>query len=577
MAVKKEVRNVGYTDSQGNYRSFVNNYDNTVGYTDSQGNWRGAPPASSSNSTTNSINLTSKSELDAIAKQRQDEYNRILNLRNEMLASKGYDSKGNPINNNNNTAATSYPVPTYQQPNAIREYNWGDGSEYLQPDNPLVRPVVYENEFSPESTIGIAQDVYNQYYDPIVKQQQQQVIQQYNDTAARSSAMMGAYGMSTGSSGAVQLRNQANREAAQTNLAYQQQMQLQAFQDTLNARQLELNNKIQDYQNAWEEVSQYGYVVTENTGNLLGIEPGKQLTTLNYKSTMSNIAKNVADINAQKVQLNQAQQQLDQAWAAFQEGIRQYEKDFAEGQRQFNLGYELDKQQLEINRSSAAAQNQSSIYQRLVDMLGRYDTVTPEMASLGSQVGMNLTVGSSTSNYLNEAERYQYNQAAKGNQQYYNKAQLQALANSYLPIVQSSGRINNSSQFASLLAQWASQGASAKYVSDLISKSGEIEVAGVKYNLKDIVGTSSEAKQAAQAAAYSILGQNGASYNDYKNYQYASTGESLGTLGGLGGLGLAAVGAATLNPFLFFGGLAGATASSVGSIINSNKKKNYNI
>lgn len=499
MATKKNLQDVGYYDSQGNWRSFVSNYANSsVGYYDSQGNYRGAP--------TQQTNTTTQRSTSSNTSSSQDRYNEILQQRNETLARLGYDNKGNPINNNG-TGNNVYVQSSYQQPYAMRNYDWGDGSEYLTPDNPLVRPVVYENEFSPSSTMSMASDIYNEYYAPIVAEQQKQTTQEYRNTAQEAAATAGAAGMATGSRGAVQLANQANREATAANLQYQQQMQLQAFQDTLNARQLELENKIQDYQNAWEEVSQYGYVVTENTGNLLGIQPGQQLTTYAYKKTMSDIATNVANINAQKVQLNQQQQELDQNWAQFQEGIRQYEKDFAEQQRQFGLNYEL-------NKKSTEAQYDSSIYTRLVDMLGRYNTVTPEMANLGAQVGMNLSVGSSTSNYLTEAERLANNQAiygqieGAGNQYYYDQYQLSNLSNSILPIVQSSGKIGNASQFATLLAQWKSQGVSPEYAANLI-KTDEY---------KDIIGNVSGSRDAAVQAIYSVLG-NQAGYNQYQSNQ----------------------------------------------------------
>lgn len=446
----------------------------------------------------------------------QNRYTDLLNsreARDAWLADRGYDSKGYPLNSSTtNVTAT----PTYEQPYAIRNYDWGDGSQYLTPDNPLVRPVVYQNEFSPESTMSIASDVYNEYYAPIVNEQQRQTTQEYRNTAEEAAATAGAAGMATGSRGAVQLMNQANREATAANLQYQQQMQLQAFQDTLNARQLELENKIQDYQNAWQEVSQYGYVVTENTGNLLGIEPGQQLTTYAYKQAMSDIARNVADINAQKVTLNQQQQQLDQNWAQFQESIRQYEKDFAENQRQFDMSYELESQQVD-----------STIYSRLVDMLGRYNTVTPEMASLGRQVGMNLTVGSSTSNYLTEAERLANNQAiygkveGAGTQYYYDQYQLQQLANSYLPAIQGSGKIGNASQFAAVLAQWKSMGVSPNQAANYI-KDKNYEISGM--NLRDVIGNVSGSRDAATAIAYQVLGGTQSQYNAY---QTSNTLDSL--------------------------------------------------
>ena len=277
MAVNKNLKDVGYYDSQGVWRSFVNNYPNSsVGYVDSQGNYRGAPTQQQYSSST-SINTTNKKN------SREERTADILKKTQEFLAN-NRDNTGTPVNTGN-----SVPIQTgyYQQPNAIRDYNWGDGSQYLTPDNALVRPVVYENEFSPASTMSIASDVYNEYYAPIVAQQQQQTTQEYRNTAQEAAATAGAAGMATGSRGAVQLANQANREATAANLQYQQQMQLQAFQDTLNARQLELENKIQDYQNAWQEVSQYGYVVTEGTGNLLGIEP--RTTVDNIRIQASNV------------------------------------------------------------------------------------------------------------------------------------------------------------------------------------------------------------------------------------------------------------------------------------------------
>ena len=243
------------------------------------------------------------------------------------------------------------------------------------------------------------------------------------------------------------------------------------------------------------------------------------MTTLNYKTTMSNIAKNIADINAQKVQLNQTQQQLDMAWSSFEEQIRQYEKDFAEGQRQFNLGYDLDKQQLDINRQqldinrqTASAARDSSIYERLTDMLSRYNTVTPEMAQLGSQVGMSLQVGAPTVNYLSEAERASANKAAAENKQYYNTAQMEQLANSLLPTVQASGKIGNSSQFASLLAQWVTEGVSGNEAKEMISR-GKYGTGDNEVDITSIVGKSWGAKETAIDLAYRVLGT-----QDYRSY-----------------------------------------------------------
>ena len=556
MATKKELKNVGYYDSQGNYRSFVNNYGNSSsGYYDSQGNWRGiitTPPSVS----------TGKSEGQTTTNQNR--YNEILNQRNEMLKNIGYSDSNNYTTVGNNVYVGN---PTYQQPDAIRDYGWGDGSQYLTPDNPLVRPVVYNNEFSPESTMSIANDVYNEYYAPIVEEQQKQTTQAYRNTAQESAAVAGAAGMATGSRGAVQLANQANREATAANLQYQQQMQLQAFQDTLDARNLELQNKIQDYQNAWQEVSQYGYVVTENTGNLLGIQPGQQLTTYAYKQAMSNIAKNVADINAQKVQLNQQQQQLDQSWIQFQESIRQYEKDFTEGQRQFDLNYEL-------NKKSTEAQYDSTIYTRLVDMLGRYDRITPEMANLGAQVGMYLPIGGVSSDYFTEAERAAANEASATNQAYLSSAQLQELAQEYMPTVQSSGKIGNASQFSSILAQWQAEGVSALAAINKINdmKNQTIKVNGVDYNLGDAIGNVSGAKDEAKRLASSILGGGTSAYSYSKAMNGINTGKTAGFVGSLAGLGLTGLGIATFNPALTALGVSG-TAASIGGMASLDSKE----
>lgn len=560
MATKKNLQDVGYYDSQGNWRSFIGNYSTSpVGYYDSQGNYRGAPTQKTNDTPTPISTSTTTSN--------QDRYNEILKQRNDTLARLGYDNKGNPINNTG-TSSNVYVNSSYQQPAAIRNYDWGDGSEYLTPDNPLVRPVVYENEFSPSSTMSMASDIYNEYYAPIVAEQQKQTTQEYRNTAQEAAATAGAAGMATGSRGAVQLANQANREATAVNLQYQQQMQLQAFQDTLNARQLELENKIQDYQNAWQEVTQYGYVVTENTGNLLGIQPGQQLTTYNYKKAMSDIATNVANINAQKVQLNQQQQELDQNWAQFQESIRQYEKDFAEQQRQFGLNYEL-------NKKSTESQYDSTIYTRLIDMLGRYNTVTPEMANLGAQVGMNLTVGTSTANYLTEAERAAANEASYTNQAYVSNAQLKELAQNYMPIVQSSGKIGNAAQFASILAQWKSEGVSPLAAINKINdrKNQTVSVNGVDYNLGDVIGNVKGSTDAAKQLASNILSGSSTAYNYANAMSGISTGKTAGFTGALAGLGLTGLGIATVNPLLVAGGIAGTTASLSGMNSLSNREK----
>lgn len=475
----------------------------------------------------------------------------------QWLREHGYDDNGNPVGGS--SSSSSVNVPNYTQPQAqYRSYDWGDGSQYLTPDNPLVRPVVYNNEFSPESTMSIASDVYNEYYSPIVQEQQRQNTQAYRNAAQEAAAVAGAAGMATGSRGAIQLANQANREAQQTNLQYQQQMQLQAFQDTIDARSLELQNKIQDYQNAWEEVSQYGYVVTEETGALLGIQPGQQLTTLNYKTAMSDIARNVAEINAQKVQLDQQQQQLDQAWIQFQEGVRQYEKDFAENQRQFDLSYRLNKD--------------TTIYDRLTDMLQRYDTVTPEMAMLGAQVGMRMTVGDSTVDYMSEVERFENNQASMENQTYVDDYYKQQLASQYMTSVQSTGRITNAAQFSSVLADWATQGLSPTAAMEMIDNNSVVPVGGEKIALEDIIGKSNKSKDAAKQLVSSILGGNSGAYDYYVGNERAQAGRTTGVIGTIAGLGLAGLGALTLNPFMVAGGLAGATASGTGYFLNTSRQ-----
>lgn len=466
----------------------------------------------------------------------------------QWLLDNGYDYYGNPVGN----TSSSVNTPVYSKPQSnLSQYDWGDGSEYLTPDNPLVRPVVYENEFSPESTMSIASDVYNKYYADMVAEQQRQNTQNYRNTAQEASAVAGAAGMATGSRGAIQLANQANREAQQTNLQYQQQMQLQAFQETLDARNLELQNKIQDYQNAWEEVSQYGYVVTEATGALLGIQPGQQLTTVAYKTAMSNIARNVADINAQKVQLDQQQQQLDQAWIKFQEDVRQ-----------FNLGYELDKQSLSM-------QKDQTIYDRLTDMLQRYDTVTPEMVALGNQVGMRLTVGDSTVNYMSELERYQNNQAAAGNQTYTDSYIKQQLASSYIEGIQRTGKITNASQFATVLADWVTQGVNPLSAMEMVDDNGVVTINGTQYELESIVGKTKTSKDAAKQLISTYLSQNNSAYDYYNKSNGYSTGKTWGTIGTIAGTALAGLGALTLNPFLFAAGVTGATAAGTGIGLNN--------
>lgn len=464
-------------------------------------------------------------------KSNEERFNESVRLRNEMLKNLGIDpnnianmgvSNGavTPVFNN---AGGSYSTimsgsGSYTQPTAqYRNYNWDDGSSNLAPDNPLIQPVVYNNEFSPASTANMANDIYNKYYAGIVEQQQNKNTQAYRDTAQQSAATAGVAGMATGSRGAVQLQNQANREAQEANLAYQQQMQLQAFQDTINARQLELQNKIADYENAWAEVQQYGYVVTEKTGQLLGIQPGQQLTTLDFKNTMSNIAVNVANINAQKVQLDQQQQQLDQDWIKFQEQIRQYEKDFAEGKRQFDLNYDLQKQNTKAN-----------VYSQLVDMLQRYDTVTPAMAALGEQVGMTMPIGSSTSDYLTEAERYANNQylygesAMAGGQTGLQNSLLEQQQASLIQqqIQASGGNVANAALYSALLSQWKNQGVSMSQIQQMIgnSKDEKVTINGQEYTLSDIIGTKQAQGNSALAIANQIVGRNATGYGGLNDY-----------------------------------------------------------
>ena len=100
---------------------------------------------------------------------------------------------------------------------------------------------------------------------------------------------------------------------------------------------------------------------------------------------MSGIASSVADAEAQKVQLAQQQDELNLKVQELQQA-----------QDQFKLSYSQTEKQLN-----------NDLYDRLQNMLQRYDTVTPEMASLGRQVGMNLTVGDSTYNYQTSSEKLQ--------------------------------------------------------------------------------------------------------------------------------------------------------------------------
>lgn len=459
--------------------------------------------------------------------------------RNQFLQSQGYDITGTPVSVPS-TSGSGSSGGNYTQPvRNVGDYNWDDGSSLLTPDNPLIQPVVYNNEFSPQSTMLTANDIYGEYYAPIVEQQQAKNTKAYNDAAVRASAQMGAYGMSSGSAGAQQLRMQATREAEETNLAYQQQMQLQAFQDTINARELELQNKIQDYQNAWQEVAMYGYVVTDGAGKLLGIQPGQQLTTTAYKTAMSNIYQNVANINAAKEELALQQQELDQAWAKFQENIRQ-----------FDLGYDLSKQELEISKQNSKVQNNQYLYQRLTDMLQRYDTVTPDMVLLGAQVGMNMKIGDPTVNYLTEAERYANNQSSYGNQQFVNSYQLQQLTNSYMPYAQSSGKIGNTSKFANLLAIWKTEGVSAEQAAKIVTNNNsQVTLSdGQTYNIKDIIGQVNGSRDAAKEAIYNVLGteQQQQDYQNELNRNFA-----LQKVNTAGQLASGAIGMATGGPTMF--------------------------
>lgn len=312
----------------------------------------------------------------------------------------------------------------------ISQYKWDTGANLLAPDSPLIQSVNYNNEFSPENTSAMANNIYNEYYAPLVQQQQKLNTQAYRDAAATATAQAGAAGMATGSRGSIQAMNQANREAQDANLTYQMQQQVQAFQDTLNARNLELQNKIQDYANAWEEVSQYGYVVTEKTGQLLGIQPGQQLTTTEYKNIMSTIAARTAEAEAQKVTLAQNQQQLEIS--------AQYQKE----------------------------QVTNTLYNRLIDMLSRYETVTPEMVELGKQVGMAMQVGDYTTNYMSEAEI----QANTQNQTTATDNRVLAqLSTALLPYAQQIAGITNIDLFITDVANKLATGMSAYQVQEYIN------------------------------------------------------------------------------------------------------------
>lgn len=338
------------------------------------------------------------------------------------------------INQNQNNTNTQLPTPSTIVPTQLtvtpisellKNYNWGNGSQYLAPDNPLTQDVVYNNEFSPEVTAQMSDAIYNKYYAPIVEQQQRINTQAYRNSAQTATAQAGAAGMATGSRGAIQAMNQANREAQDANLAYQQQQQIQAFKDTIDARNLELQNKIEDYSNAWEEIAKYGYVVSEKTGQLLGIQPGQQLTSIEYKSVMANIANMVAGIEADKVRLAQSQQQM------------------------------------EINKHTANTTDTSNLYSRLIDMLGRYDTVTPEMAALGQQLGMPMNVGDYTSNYMSEADiaASNYNQTS-----YRDIRTKQQIATTILPGLSGLVGITSPSAFATYLSEQIAGGATTAQI-----------------------------------------------------------------------------------------------------------------
>ena len=266
------------------------------------------------------------------------------------------------------------------------KYNWDTGAGYLTPDSPMVRPVAYQNEFSPATTASMANDIYNQYYAPYVQEQQAQNIREYQRSANRQIENVKS------DRAAAQLQAQATREATAANTLLQQEQYLAAFSKTLDARKVELDNKIQDFNNAWQEVSTYGYVVTEGTANILGIAPGQQLTTLSYKNIMSNIAAQVAAAEAQKVQLAQDQAKLDLQYAQFEESKREFDLSYAQQQ--------------------AATNN--TLYNRLTDMLQRSDTVTPAIQNLAAQLNIPMTLGESTAKYYTSTERLDNLQALFG-------------------------------------------------------------------------------------------------------------------------------------------------------------------
>lgn len=490
-----------------------------------------------------------------------------------------------------NYAAAYTAAPTYQQPQAqYRSYDWDDGSSLLTPDSPLTRNVVYQNEFSPASTMSTASDVYNQYYAPMVETQQEQTTQAYRNAAQQAAATAGAAGMATGSRGAVQLQEQANREATAANMQYQQQMYLSAFQNTLDARKLELDNKIQDYANAWREIEEYGYVVTEKTGQLLGITPGQQLTTTAYKTVMSNIAANTASINAQKVQLDQSQQELDQQWANFQEGIRQYEKTFAEQQRQYDKTFAEQQRQYNLSYQLDKTKTDSTIYSRLIDMLSRYDTVTPEMAALGQQVGMSMRVGDQTYQYYTVAERLAQTQAYTDYSGYEKAFQQTQLANSLMSgnnvygINVSTSGVANAQLFSTLLAQWTTQGLSIEQAVNAIKNSDTVvNIGGQEYKMEQIVGKSNAAKNSAIELAYLTAGVSGRTSGTYAGYQSAGQGFGNVGAGASWGAGIGATIGGALGTYILpgYGTAAGATiggyvGGKIGAGVSaSNSQKKY--
>lgn len=343
-------------------------------------------------------------------------------------------------------------------------YDWDTGANMLSgfgAENPSTRQVLYNNEFSVDSTMSRANDVYNEYYAPRVQQQQAQNETTYQRNTNR------AIDNVTNDRAAIQLQNQNARDVAAANTAYQQQQQIQAFQDTINARQLELNNKIQDYSNAWQEVSTYGYVVTENTANLLGIDPGQQLTTLQYKQIMSGIASNIAAAEASKVQLQQEQDNLN---------LKAKELE----QNRIKYTYDIRNSQIQAD---------STIYNRLTDMLQRNATVTPAMVALGQQVGMSLTAGEPTSKYWTTAEELQnyqnvYGQDTASTVSQAKQAQTNAVISNNIQslLSQVTGRVNTGIQNPQTFANWITPLLQSGMSADNIKKQ-------LKKDKKDTAGT----------------------------------------------------------------------------------------